>query len=449
MTSHSTGNDGASGNSDVAAPSPYDPPPRGLPVAGLCLLCAILASVAVLVAVTVWLSRVAGPPGDLQSGPGVDETVTAPPATAWVQVMSRKPAILFEDTEPIDPEEFDALRRTQRQLLKSDFVLTAALNDPEVRKLNLQERPGTDAGWVADRLEVTFPDNSEIMQVGMPGVPPEEATVIVNSVVRAYLSEIVAKEKDERGRRLDELDAAYASKENEVRKRLNDLKELADKLGTSAGVGLDLKQQYMLDEYRDSRRELQQVRAEVRLASADLQAQNAAYEAVDDMAVTDAEVDDFIASDPLVGRMLYDVIAQFQQRLADLEVVATPEASTQLAAKLKDDMATVESLIEPRRQRLREQLREARRGSIKAELRLLKARATVLLESEREIADEVDSRRVEIERLAETPVDLDMMRGEARQLADILYEIGIQRERLRIELRAPSQIRVIQLAESQ
>ncbi len=447
MTSHSSGDDGVA--EPTAATASYNPPRRGLPVAGLCLLCAILAATVALVAAAVWLGRIAGSPDDSWTGPGDDETAAAPPATALLQVDSRKPAILFEDTAPVDPDEYDALRRTQRQLLKSDFVIGVALRDPTISKLDLQQRHGDATEWLANRLEVTFPDNSEIMQVGLPGLPPSEAAPIVNALVGAYLTEIVEKEKNKKRTRLNELDSAYAVKDEEIRKRLTNLKNLAEELGTSASGGLDLNQQIALEEYRDSRRQLLQVRSEASQISVDLKVQQAALEVVDTLEITDAEVATFVASDPIIGQVLYEIVGQFQQRLADLEVVATPEAGTQLAAKLRRDMAMVESLIESRRQRLREQLRESKRADIGAELRLLKARAAALAEGELEIAKNVAQKRHAIVRLSETSVDLDMMRAEVRQLKEILYQIGIQRERLSIELRAPSRIRLRQQAEVQ
>ena len=49
-----------------------------------------------------------------------------------------------------------------------------------------------------------------------------------------------------------------------------------------------------------------------------MQSQHAAYEAVDELEITDVEVNDLVAADPIVGRMLYEVIGQFQQSGIDV-----------------------------------------------------------------------------------------------------------------------------------
>jgi hypothetical protein len=69
-------------------------------------------------------------------------------AVAWLRVKQ-----LDTETE----EEFDAYRKTQVQLIKSPFVLTAALRRPEISKLEAVRNKDDQVGWLQERIQVATP----------------------------------------------------------------------------------------------------------------------------------------------------------------------------------------------------------------------------------------------------------------------------------------------------
>ena len=129
--------------------------------------------------------------------------------------------------------------------------------------------------WLQRHLCVWFPGNAEFMEVSIALDDPQEAVILVNAVVDAYLHEVVNTEIDQRRQRLSELDRAVAEKEADVRRKREELKKLAAELGTSNTGTLSLKQKLLLDDLDSDRKELSQIRSELRRLLSDLASQKA------------------------------------------------------------------------------------------------------------------------------------------------------------------------------
>ncbi len=100
------------------------------------------------------------------------------------------------------------------------MILRAALRNPKVAKLSsVQHKKGSGdlVKWFADRLQVSFPGKSEIMEVSLRTDDGIDAPTLLNAVVDAYMSEVVNAERDRMQRRYDELDIICNDKEQELR----------------------------------------------------------------------------------------------------------------------------------------------------------------------------------------------------------------------------------------
>ena len=86
------------------------------------------------------LSAIAGPPaGDARSrATAADSNSRAGKkytATALLRIGTKTPYLVFPPTEREGLSEFEIYKATQEQLVKSQYVLNAALRGPEVRAL--------------------------------------------------------------------------------------------------------------------------------------------------------------------------------------------------------------------------------------------------------------------------------------------------------------------------
>ena len=152
-------------------------------------------------------------------------------ATACLMVRSREPAMLSHAEREYSDKEFQTFKKTQRLLVRSNFVLMTALRKPDVAKLpsvQAEQREGDPARWLRGIIKVEFPDDAEVMSVSCTRSNPAEAQTLVKSVVDAYLTEVVNEERDyarQRATRLEEVVAGTEAKLRTARMELHQLTE--------------------------------------------------------------------------------------------------------------------------------------------------------------------------------------------------------------------------------
>ena len=143
-----------------------------------------------------------------------------------------------------DRDRFEIYKNTQAQLVVSRFVLTAALRKPEVAKLasvQAEQRSGDPITWLLKKMGVGFPGKAEIMEVSISREDPNEAAILVSSVVNSYLTEVVNAEREQKRQRLSDLDRIYAEREEEVRKKRDGAQGLGGNAGHLGDRNLDLE----------------------------------------------------------------------------------------------------------------------------------------------------------------------------------------------------------------
>lgn len=176
--------------------------------------------------------------------------------TAQVRVAA-KPMSLEE--RPVDPVEAEQFRQTQRSLLRSELVLQQALRQHNGRLAHLPPlRDVADqAGWLADRLEIGYDGNaSEVMSVSLPDVDPRVAVEIVNTVVEAYLQEVVDKERTTLVDQLNTLKASSAALSKQIQAD-------ADKLHQLTGGATDRRYELAMAELRELAEDQRQLREQL------------------------------------------------------------------------------------------------------------------------------------------------------------------------------------------
>lgn len=92
-------------------------------------------------------------------------------------------------------DEYDRYRKTQLQLIKSPVVLASALRRPGIANLEALRAEKDQLGWLRDRIQVTAPPDSQVVQIRVHGADPSELQQIVNAVAQAYLTDCVNQPK--------------------------------------------------------------------------------------------------------------------------------------------------------------------------------------------------------------------------------------------------------------
>jgi hypothetical protein len=114
-------------------------------------------------------------------------------AFALVRINAIQPGVL--PTPLYDPVEFGTFKRTQAQLVKSGMVIRATLRDPAIMPLKIVKAKEDPVEWLTGKLTVDFPEDGEIMRIGLRGENPIGAVKLVDAVVNKYMSEIVGEQK--------------------------------------------------------------------------------------------------------------------------------------------------------------------------------------------------------------------------------------------------------------
>jgi Mrp family chromosome partitioning ATPase/capsular polysaccharide biosynthesis protein len=114
---------------------------------------------------------------------------------ALLQVSSVPQAIAH--TNPNQARtDFSTYVKTTAQLLKSDFVLNAALRDlKDVPTIKAQAEP---IKYLKEELVVTWQDGSEVVRITFKGHQPQDAKRIVDAVQKAFMAEVIQKDVDEK-----------------------------------------------------------------------------------------------------------------------------------------------------------------------------------------------------------------------------------------------------------
>lgn len=121
--------------------------------------------------------------------------------------VSSVPSSLANQNNPSQARtDFATYVKTTAALIKSDFVLNAALRDLKDTP-TIKEQP-EPIKYLDEEVLVNWQDGSEVVRITFKGQNPGDVKKVVDSVQKAFLAEVVQKEVDERRRFLSRIESA-------------------------------------------------------------------------------------------------------------------------------------------------------------------------------------------------------------------------------------------------
>lgn len=369
-------------------------------------------------------------------------------AESFLRVSMQEPGLLSASDRLVDRDHFEIYKSTQQQLVTSRFVLLAALRKTDVAKLSVvrEQEGGDPAGWLQNRISVSFPGRAELMSVSITRRDAQEATTLVRAVVDAYLTEVVNAERDLKRQRISELDRAFAEKETEARKKRDDLKSLAEQVGGSATETLTAKQKSTVEELSIYRQEMARNRFDLRRSQGELAAQRAILKSIAELEVSDAELDEFVQRDP-VARQLFSQLGMVSIDKAFTDGAVAPGAKSRYASRFQQDLSTLQEQFNARRTELVEVVRQKKRALVELDIRKLESATVVLAEQERSIQADVERLRKDADKFGSSTVDIEMLRGDIRNIDEVLTGIAKEKDKLKVEIRSSARVIPLQKAE--
>jgi capsular exopolysaccharide synthesis family protein len=369
-------------------------------------------------------------------------------ARAMLHVNSVQPQVILKTREV--SSDYGAFQRTQLALIKSRFVLEAALKIVQDGVYKLPAIVGrVDAiEWLDKELQVDFANGSEILRISMTGVEAVEPMVLVNAVTQAYLDEIVDAETKKRRERYDLLKDTWNRYQESLRERRKELRRLTEQAGADDKKTLANLQQHELDRLGRAEEELARVQSEVkrlRVDSAVLREE----ETLSDKSVTPAMIEDEINNDRTIEQLAERLT--HAQKWVDQTARTVRIKSDPALQKHQRDLKSAQDALKAQRAKLypiiARQLQAQSRSDLSERTARMDARIRILAGLEDSLTEDVKRLAERSRSFTRNALDLSSIQEEIGTSVEIAKTIGAEVESLNVELLAPPRIWLIEKAE--
>lgn len=376
-------------------------------------------------------------------------------AAAWLRVAERRPHIMFN--KPAG-DEFLTHRRAQATLITSNLVLNAALRKPGVAQLPCIRQEADPVGWLRNRLSVSFPGNTEILEIAMKGEEPRELVTIVNAVKDAYMDEVVSRDDESHARRKRLLEERYRQNLEQIKMKTKLYQDLANQTNASDSFAARQKEVHALDSLADHRNRVNDLRRQLggmerrlSILKARLGKNDQGEDLTQDKTkLTERLVEMALAQDP--------TIIQTNNEIARLEMLVFEEAlrakdgnKAASVVRLQERIDTMKQGLKKREEELRPKLTEAVQAQMEQGLAVAPPTQTeivaqqaeevelekAVLEKELEVAmGHFKESAKEAEKLGAYSAELESRKVELDRLKKITYSMGDELEQREIEIQA-------------
>ena len=151
--------------------------------------------------------------------------------------------IRYWKTGNASDRQYDIFCKTQQTLMKTGFVINGALSRKTIAGLACISNQEDPVKWLQDELVVTFPGDSEIMEVALSGgsASMPEYCQLIDAIIDSYINEVVYKERYRRDEVREAKKTTARGIRNKLRETLGRLETLiaahdSDQSGESAEV---------------------------------------------------------------------------------------------------------------------------------------------------------------------------------------------------------------------
>lgn len=363
-------------------------------------------------------------------------------ATALFQVANKQDTVF--DISRQNDQQFEVLKKTQLALLRSNFVLTAALRPTGIASLSvLAEHSKDPVEWLQENLMVDFPQQGEILSISLSSdALPEDLVRLVDAVAKAYKDEVIT---ELRQRRLGTRDLLARNLENlnkEIKEKLDTFLDIARESGRSDGNTRDAETDLLLREISDTQKKKDDLTSALYASQTDFMIMK---QELEDPALLEAQIDESLQQDPKIMMM--------QQQALSIEMMATGQGGkhgSRQNAQTERQLAGINQGIEQyRAQQKTKMLREYRQKPNLPLQQLTKRYKTTMQSLQGQIAAATKSLETKMTTLkgrVEKSADLQTREEELKQLQQIANDMSIKLESLDIDANAPDQIRPVQPA---
>lgn len=151
--------------------------------------------------------------------------------TAYLKVKTQSGSKIFDtQADRLTPAEMERQAMNHLALLVSPLVLDAAIVNPKIAGLDaIRAHSGEELLWLQDDLKVSFPGDSEILEVKYVGdQDPEQMKAIINAVVEAYQEKVLLQERLMAASTQSDLKIVLTDAKKRLEQQMTDLQAMAE-----------------------------------------------------------------------------------------------------------------------------------------------------------------------------------------------------------------------------
>ncbi len=344
---------------------------------------------------------------------------------------------------------------SQAAAFKSRRIILHALQQDEVQRLGLTSRYPDPVDWLETELKTEFVDPGEFMNVMLTATDPSDALTVLKAVTNAYMDEVVYAEQTEKSRQLSDVEKSYTETSARLNRQRDTFQADAEKVGVGVGgndiTSLTRQQTALLENWHDAKQQRYQLGVELAKAQAQLKALEIRDLAVGKLTIEDSQVERELQTD-LIARPKLDRLPALKELVENIQK-KTSDSSDPILVGAKATIADLEAAVETRRADLKEELKKRLASTGTQDSQLAKTQLDSNIATLTEGAAKLDATIAELDakaaKIGGWTTDLTAQRAEIARLSKVLDDIGLEKERLSVELSAPPRVSIWQNADLQ
>ena len=371
--------------------------------------------------------------------------------TAYLSVKALEPETLFDENQRVNPKEYEIFQSTQLALLKSHFVLNAALARSDISQLDavVKETPD-ELAWLSDEIRVTFGGDGEILEVRFDGEEdPEEIKKIVDAVIEAYTNEVIWNERTRSSVTRESLKTLHTQLRAELAEEMERFETLSKELGASGSASTTAVLSMLANEVRMIQQQIIEKKSEL----LDIEVMKTlANQQANSTSALEAAIQDEMARDPMFQSFQQDMFAVTQQ-MTQLKAITKRKNSPEVK-RLQDHLRTLEQQIQEYRISKETELRNRFKSAPNDVLAQVMSEYILRRSSaERdlvELQEQYEEKMEEVQRKGQTSGPLAILESEIAQLQEVERTMDLKLRSWDVQDKAGSErVRIMQPATSQ
>jgi capsular exopolysaccharide synthesis family protein len=366
-------------------------------------------------------------------------------ATALFRVNTEPTTLVFDDLNRQTPQEFEILKKTQLALLKSYFVLQAAVRDPDIASLSVLADVPDHVEWLQYNLDVEFPQQGEILSISLTDDGQvEDLVALVNAVAKAYEEEVVFVDQQRRLGTSDLVAKSLKKLQDEIRQKWEDFLDMARGGDRPQATERDTKTDLLINDIANLRKQRSELETQLYQLQTDFMINKSR---IDDPQMLDLQVKEIMAEDTQI-LLLKQQLMELQMARMRMSSEGGGRGRARGAASLDNQIAQVNAQIQQYEESVKKQLERDRRTKPNLMLQqLTKEFQTNALLTRQQLAGvnkQLDEAMKALSTREEISIDLEQRDLELKQLQEIAKDMSIKLGALEVESTAPNQIEKLQ-----